>query len=73
MPFLSVLLLRMTLYGMDYPFGHFRLAILIVFPPYFLHTPNLHAGEKLEKEISLDTVQALLNSSQNTGVLSTPF
>ena len=52
-PFLSVLLLIMILYGMEYPFGHFALAVLVVSPPNFLRTPNLLAGGELEKEIVL--------------------
>jgi len=47
------LLLSMTLYGMEYPFGRFGSAIQIVSPPNFLPTPSLLAGKEKEKALTL--------------------
>jgi len=54
------------------PFGQFGSALLAVSPPKILPTLSLLVRRESWRD-SLDAVQALLSSSQNTGVLSTPF
>ena len=68
---LRFLLLGMTLYGMEYPFGQLESTVLVVSPLNFLCAPSLLTeGVELEKEKAL-ALQALLSNSQNTSVLST--
>jgi len=38
-PFLLAFIAEQTSYGMEYPFGHFRSAVLAVSPPKLLPTP----------------------------------
>ena len=66
---------ELTSYGMEYPFGYFGSAVLAMSPSKILPTPSLMAfgGEGGKWRDSPDAVPALLSSSQNTGVLPTPF
>ena len=74
--FLLAFIAEQMAYGMEYPFGQLGSAVPAMSPPKLLPTPSLVAfwgeGGKC-REDSLDAVQALLSSSQNTGVFSTPF
>lgn len=56
-------------YGVGYPFGQFRSAVLGMCPPSFLPSLSLLAGGRQSEE----KVKALLRHSQNTGLLSTLF
>jgi len=61
----------MTSYSMEYPFDQFGSAVLTMSLPSLLPTPRLPT---FEGQIDhLNAVQALLSSSQNTGVVSTLF
>ena len=46
-------MLSVTPYGMEYPFGWFRSAALVMFPPHLLPTPSLLALGGLEGVLML--------------------
>ena len=74
--FLLAFIAEQMAYGMEYPFGQLGSAVPAMSPPKLLPTRSLLAfwGEGGNcREDSLDAVRALLSSSQNTGVFSTPF
>lgn len=59
----------MALYGVEYPFGWFELALS---PPNFLPMPKLFSGgTELVGNKSLDAVEEVC-SIQNAGVVSAP-
>lgn len=64
-PFLSFS--ELMSYGMEYPFGQFRPAVPVVFPPRILPTPSLLIGEGMLRH-TVGAVPVLLSSSQNPGV-----
>jgi len=71
--FLLAFIAEQTSYGREYTFGQFGSAVLTMSTPKILPTPSLWGGRGACRRDSLDAVRALLSSSQNTGVLSTPF
>lgn len=61
----------LTSYGREYPFGHFRSAVLPRPPPQLLPTPCLLALGWIGE--SSDGMEALLSNRQNTGAISVLF
>jgi len=70
--FLLAFLAEQTSHGMEYPLGQFGSAVPTTSPPKTLPAPSLLVRGECWRD-SLDAVQALLSSSGNAGVLSTPF
>jgi len=70
--FLLAFIVEQMSYGMEYHFVHFESAVLAMSPPKTLPTLTLLVRGDCWRD-SLDAVQALLSSNQNTDVLSTPF
>jgi len=72
-PLLLAFIAEQMSYGIQYPFGQFVSAVLAISPPKILPILSLLGEEGKRWKDSLDAVQTLLSSSQNTGMLSTPF
>ena len=71
--FLLAFISEQTSYAVEYPVAQFGSAVLAVSPPRILPTLSLLGCVCEYWRGSLDAVQALPNSSPNTGVLSPPF
>ena len=63
----------MRLYSLEYLFGQFGSGVRAVSLPKLLLTPSLLRQRQSGEKEKPDTVQALFNKSQHTGVLSTLF
>lgn len=61
----------MMLLGGEYPFGQFRSAVLLMFPPSFVPYPCLLAASQNGKKP--DSCASTVVRQQNFGVLSTLF
>jgi len=70
--FLLAFIAEQMSYGMEYPCGQFRSAVLDTSAPKILPTPSLLLRGESWRD-SRDAIRALLSSSQNAGGLSTPF
>lgn len=64
---IPVLLLSMTIRGIEYTLGQFGCAVLLFSLPKFLSTPSLLSkGPDHEKRWSLDAVQVVLSNGQHS-------